>query len=196
MGLTGGIGSGKSTVGHMFAQAGAVLVDADAIVRSLTAPGGDAIPLIAERFGTAFIDAMGGMDRQRMRSLAFSDTDARHALEAIIHPLVQSATIAAAAAWEDQGKHWIVFDIPLLAESARWPSVFDLIVVVDCLHETQIGRVMTRSRLPRQTVESIIASQATRAQRRFCADAVIFNDGVTLDALRSEALQTAAWFGL
>ena len=196
LGLTGGIGSGKSTVGQMLAARGAAVLDADAISRSLTAAGGTAMPLIRECFGDAVIAADGSLDRAAMRSLVFHNADARHQLEAIIHPLVGSTTEAHAQAAIAAGAPLLVFDIPLLVESPRWPARLDHIVVVDCAIETQITRVMQRNGLERSAVQAIIDAQATRAQRRAAADWVVYNDGITLDQLRDHAHQIADFFRL
>jgi len=196
LGLTGGIGSGKSTVARMLAEFGAAIIDADANARAVTAPGGSAISAIASQFGPAFITADGAMDRDAMRALAYADNSAKERLEAIIHPLVgqegsRQAQTAAAA-----GYRCIVFDIPLLVESGRWRQQLDRILVVDCTAPTQISRVVTRSGLDSEAVQRIIAVQASRTQRLAAADAVIFNDGLTLDGLRAEVLQIALAFGL
>ncbi|MBP7353404.1 MAG: dephospho-CoA kinase [Comamonas sp.] len=196
LGLTGGIGSGKSTVGQMLAARGAALLDADAISRSLTAAGGAAMPLIRERFGSEVIGTDGSLNRAAMRALVFQHADARHQLEAIIHPLVGSTTEAHAQAAIAASAPLLVFDIPLLVESPRWPARLDQIVVVDCATETQIARVMQRSGLERSAVQAIIATQATRPQRRAAADWVIYNDGITLDQLRDHAHQIADFFQL
>jgi dephospho-CoA kinase len=174
IGLTGGIGSGKSTVSAALAALGAVIVDTDAIARQLTLPGGAAIAAIAEQFGPGFIDASGALDRGRMRELAFGDPDARRRLEAILHPLIGRETEAQAAA---AAGHTIVFDVPLLVESGRWRAEVDKVLVVDCTVETQIARVMARSGWARAAVEAVVAQQATRASRRAAADAVLYNEG-------------------
>lgn len=196
LGLTGGIGSGKSTVGQMLAARGAAVLDADAVSRSLTAAGGAAIPLIRERFGAGVIAADGSLDRAAMRALVFEDAQARHQLEAIIHPLVGSTTEAHAQAAIAAGAPLLVFDIPLLVESQRWPARLDYVAVVDCSTDTQITRVMQRNGLERSAVQAIIAAQASRAQRRAAADWVIFNDGLTLDQLREHTHQIADFFQL
>lgn len=196
LGLTGGIGSGKSTVGQMLAERGAALLDADAISRSLTAADGTAMAAIRDRFGTAVIAADGSLDRAAMRALVFQDPAARQQLEAIVHPLVASTTEARAQAAVADGAPLLVFDIPLLVESRRWPGLLDHIVVVDCQEITQIERVMQRSGLERPAVEAIIAAQASRAQRRAAADWVVCNDGITLAQLRDDANQIADFFGL
>lgn len=196
LGLTGGIGSGKSTVGQFLIALGAALVDADAAARSVTAAGGSAIEPVRQIFGADFITADGAMDRERMRALAFSEPDAKRRLEAIVHPLVGLAIESQARAALQQGSRCIVFDIPLLVESGRWPQKLDRILVVDCSAETQIARVMQRNGLPADAVQKIIASQATRQQRVAAADAVIFNDGLTLQGLQVQVLQAAHHFGL
>lgn len=185
IGLTGGIGSGKSTVGHMLVELGGHLVDTDAISRSLTAPGGAAIADIQREFGADLIDAQGAMDRARMRTLAFSDAGALRRLEAILHPLIgRLASERAAQALPGQ---IIVFDVPLLVESGRvWRERVDRILVVDCLPETQIQRVMARSGWERAAVAAVLAKQATREQRRAMADHVLLNEGLSLDELRAQ----------
>jgi dephospho-CoA kinase len=189
LGLTGGIGSGKSTVGQMLVDAGGALIDADAIARSVTAPGGAALTAIAQTFGPEYITQDGALDRDRMRTLVFSDASAKQRLEAIIHPLVSSSTQAQAQAAVNAGHKLLVFDVPLLVESGRWRAQLDGVLVVDCEVATQIERVMTRSGLSAETVQRIIDAQATRAQRLSAADWVIFNEGLSLDALKAKAHQ-------
>jgi dephospho-CoA kinase len=196
VGLTGGIGSGKSTVARMLAERGAVVIDADALARQVTLAGGAAIAAIAAQFGAQFIDSFGAMDRVRMRDQVFADADAKRRLEAIIHPLVHAQTEQLAEQAAADGCRCIVFDVPLLVESRRWRKRVDRVLVVDCLSETQILRVMARSALTREAVEKIIASQASRQQRLRAADAVVYNDGLTIEQLRSEVGQTSANFGL
>jgi dephospho-CoA kinase len=183
IGLTGGIGSGKSTVAAAWAQAGAVVVDTDAIARALTAAGGAALPRLAEVFGPTIIDAHGALDRERMRGLAFSDPLARARLEQVLHPMIgQQAQEQAARA----GERTVVFDVPLLAESSHWRARVQRIVVIDCEEHTQVARVMARSGWSRDAVARVIAQQATRARRRAIADAVIYNEGLTRDALQAQ----------
>jgi len=196
LGLTGGIGSGKSTVARMLADLGAALIDADQTARDLTGPGGRAMAAIAQAFGPEFVGADGAMDRQRMRQLAFSQPEARQRLEAIIHPLVSLVTAEQAQSAREAGKPLVVFDIPLLVESRHWPRKLDTVVVVDCRPETQITRVMARSALERDTIESIIATQASRQARRAAADAIVYNDGLSLETLRNQVRTLAARFGL
>lgn len=185
LGLTGGIGSGKSTVSQMLVDLGAHLVDTDAISRALTAPGGDAVPVIAQHFGPDLIDAQGAMDRQRMRELAFADPTTLARLESILHPMIQRAAAdEAARAHPDQH---IVYDVPLLAESGdHWRQRVDRILVIDASPETQIARVMVRSGWPREAVERVLRKQADRELRRALADHIIVNEGLTLDELQRE----------
>ena len=187
IGLTGGIGSGKSTVAQMLVASGAALIDADAISRDVTAPGGAAIALIAAQFGPQAITPEGAMNRDVMRQRIFDDLAAKKQLEAIIHPLVSSESARQAEAAYKAGSSLLVFDIPLLVESHRWRQQLDKVLVVDCTEATQISRVMARdassSGWTRGAVEKVIAQQASRAQRRAAADEVIYNDGMTLEAL-------------
>ena len=197
IGLTGGIGSGKSTVSAMLSSLGAVVIDADAISRQLTAPGGAALPSIAQTFGSQMIDPHGAMDRQAMRALVFGNPKARQQLEAIIHPLVTQTIRQQAQAATEAGARVVVLDIPLLVEAGtRWRMQVDRIVVVDCEPATQRERVIARSGLAAEEVERIIGQQASRQQRLACADLVIFNQGLSLDALRQQVQQAARYFGL
>lgn len=197
LGLTGGIGSGKSTVASIMASAGAAVMDADAISRALTLPGGRAIPAILAEFGEQLIAPDGAMNRDAMRALVFSNPESKRQLEAIIHPLVgqvlQEESIAAIAA----GHACLVYDVPLLVESGeRWRRQVDWVCVVDCGVETQIQRVMSRSQLGRAEIERIISQQASRQQRLDCADAVIFNEGIDLAHLKQLVHEMMARFGL
>lgn len=196
IGLTGGIGSGKSTVLAMLADLGAATADADAISRGLTAAGGAAIPAIREAFGADFITADGALDRARMRQQVFTHPEARQALEAIIHPRVAQALAAHTQQAQAEGRPCLVLDIPLLVESGRWRRTLDRVMVVDCAPETQVQRVMARSGLARAEVEAILAAQATRAQRLAAADVVICNDALSLPALAEAVRQAALAFGL
>ncbi len=196
IGLTGGIGSGKSTVSGMLAARGAVVVDADAISRSLTAAGGAAIEPIAAEFGRNYITVEGALDRTLMRELAYHDLNAKRKLEAIIHPLVGRATQRQAQEAMDQRKPCVLFDIPLLVESGHWRPRLHRVLVIDCGEETQIQRVVARNGLTRHEVEKIIAAQAPRAQRLAAADMVIHNQALSLDGLRCEVAQIAGHFGL
>ena len=184
IGLTGGIGSGKSTAGRVLAELGAVVIDTDLIARQLTLPGGAAIELIAGEFGAELIAADGALDRTRMRDLVFADTSAKRRLEAILHPLIGVETERQARA--APGTPALVFDVPLLVESGRWRSLVDKVLVVDCRETTQVERVVQRSGWAPAAVQAVIAQQASRHQRRASADAVIFNDGIGTDQLADE----------
>ena len=196
IGLTGGIGSGKSTVARVLVTCGATLIDADAISRQLTAPGGAAISELAQQFGPQIITGEGAMDRERMRQLAFSDPAVKGQLEAIIHPLVSQESTRQARAAVQSGCTCIVFDIPLLVEAGHWRQQLDRVLVVDCTEETQIARVIARNALSRDMVVKIIAGQARRAQRLAAADACICNEGLSLQALEQQVRELASCFGL
>lgn len=196
IGLTGGIGSGKSTVAALLAELGAAVIDADAISRQTTAAGGAAIAAIRREFGAEFITADGALDRERMRARVFADPAARRRLETIVHPLVAAETARQTQAAIDAGRRCLVYDVPLLVESAHWRGRVDQVLVVDCETETQIERTMRRSGLARAAVEDIVAAQASRLQRLHAADAVIYNDGIPLDGLKRLAQETARRFGL
>ena len=183
IGLTGGIGSGKSTVAASLAALGAGIVDTDAIARALTAPGGGALPQVVEAFGPQAIGADGALDRDHMRALAFSELDARQRLEAILHPLIGTEALRQAATMQGSV---VVFDVPLLAESLHWRPRVQRVLVVDCSEATQIERVMRRSGWSRDAVERVIAQQVSRRLRRSIADAVIHNDGLAPAALDAE----------
>ena len=188
-GITGGIGSGKSTVSGMLVAAGAHLIDADAISRRLTDVGGVAISPVVQQFGQAMLTPAGALDRDAMRDLIFSSLAAKSQLENIIHPLVNQACAAQASQAADDGKPCVLFDVPLLVESGRWRQQLDLVLVVDCLEATQISRVMQRSSWTADAVQKVIAAQASRAQRLAAADIVIYNDGLSLLELQAVVQQ-------
>ena len=197
IGLTGGIGCGKSTVADMLAARGAAVIDADAISRSLTAPGGRAMAAIAQTFGPQMVDAQGAMDRQAMRNMVFQNPQAKQQLEAIIHPLVSQITAEQVQAAVQSGHRVLVFDVPLLVESGeRWRKQVDRVIVVDCDAETQRQRVMARSGLAAEEIDRIMALQASRSQRLACADTVILNQGLSLAELETQVAQLATDFGL
>ena len=193
IGLTGGIGSGKSTVAAILSNLGATLIDTDAISRAITLSGGPAIPAIQAAFGADVLDATGGLDRARMRDIVFAEADAKRRLEAILHPLIgieteRQATAAAGTT--------IVFDVPLLVESKRWRRIVDRVLVVDASEATQLSRVVARSGWAPDAVRAVIAQQAPRRERRAAADAVVFNDGLSLEALAGEVRSLwARWIG-
>lgn len=194
IGLTGGIGSGKSTVASLLAAQGAWLVDTDAIARQLTAPGGLALPALVHEFGPDIVGASGALDRARMRALAFGNAAAKARLEAVLHPLIGAEADAQAA--RAAGRP-VVFDVPLLAESKRWRQRVDRVLVVDCPQPVQVQRVMQRSGWPAEAVERVIAQQAPRGHRRAIADAVIHNGESTRieDLAAMVAGLWAAWIG-
>ncbi len=183
IGLTGGIGSGKSTVAALLAQHGAVVIDTDLIARQLTWRGGAAIEAIRHAFGAELVDAGGALDRARMRALVFSDSAAKQRLEAILHPMIGSETERQAHA---TGAPAVVFDVPLLVESGRWRARVDKVLVVDCREETQVARVAARSGWTMQAAQAVIDQQAPRMRRRSSADAVLYNDGITPEQLDDE----------
>lgn len=200
IGLTGGIGSGKSTVAKILQQLGAVVVDADAISRQLTAAGGAAIPAISQQLGVELIGSDGAMNRDAVRALVFRDPGIRLKLEGIIHPLVSEETTRQDAAAVASGRRCVVYDIPLLVESLRWRGRLDRVLVVDCLPSTQIDRVMAREVArpgwSRPAVEQVMAAQASRGQRLAAADICVYNEGVSLDGLTQILRQLAKGFGL
>ncbi|MGL4437132.1 MAG: dephospho-CoA kinase [Giesbergeria sp.] len=196
VGLTGGIGSGKSTVATMLMACGAAVVDADQISRQLTAANGAALPAIAQAFGPSLIATDGALDRARMRELIFRQPQARQQLEAIIHPLVGQETARQAQEAMAQGRRMVVYDIPLLVESGHWRRQLDAVIVVDCREPTQIDRVVARSQLSPDAVRDIMAAQASRRQRRACADIVLFNDSIPLPHLQAQVSLVARSFGL
>ena len=191
IGLTGGIGSGKSTVAGFWVEAGATLVDTDGISRQLTAAGGAALPLIAAEFGARMIGADGALDRAQMREQVFRDPHAKHRLEALLHPLITAQAMGEADAATST---LVVFDVPLFVESGRWRARVERVLVVDCEESTQVERVMQRSggSWTRAAVQAVIAQQASRIARRATADAVIYNDGATTLAQLREQVQRLA----
>jgi len=177
IGLTGGIGSGKTAVSSLLAQLGAGIVDTDLIARQITAPHGSAIALIEKQFGPDFITTDGALNRDKMRSLVFATPEARKSLEAITHPLIRQEAAKQALQLSKGGATYLVFVVPLLIESGSWQNLIDRLVVVDCPQETQIQRVVQRSNLSREEVEKILAAQASRQERLKHADMVIENQG-------------------
>ena len=191
------MGSGKSTVAGMLATRGAAVIDADAISRSVTAPGGRAIEAITKIFGANMITPDGAMNRQTMREQIFQNPQAKRQLEAIIHPLVSQITAEQTQHALNTGHCCLVFDVPLLVESGeRWRRQVDRVLVIDCDTETQRQRVMARNGLPAEEIDRIMAQQASRAQRLACADVVIVNQSMNLLELEAQISQVAADFGL
>jgi dephospho-CoA kinase len=195
IGLTGGIGSGKSTVARLLEARGAGVIDTDEIARALTRSSGQAIPALRKTFGDDIILPDGGLDRSRMRQLAFGDVSVRHQLESVLHPLVMHEAGRQATALRSMAV--LVFDVPLLIESAGWRRRVDRVLVVDCSEQTQLNRVMARSAWSAETARAVMLAQASRAERLQAADDVILNDGLTPEQLESavDALWTR-WQGL
>ncbi|WP_059413480.1 dephospho-CoA kinase [Cupriavidus basilensis] len=178
IGLTGGIGSGKTRVADLFATRGAALIDTDLLAHEITAPGGLAIAALVAAFGPGCLRADGAMDRDAMRALVFADPAAKARLEAITHPLIRQLTEARAAEIRAAGRHpYLIYVVPLLVESGTWASRVDRVLVVDCSEATQVARVMARNGFTRAQVEAIMAKQARRAERLARADDVVDNDG-------------------
>lgn len=173
IGLTGGIGSGKTLVADMFAARGAAIVDTDQIAHQLTTAGGKAIPAIRAQFGEDFLTPDGAMDRAKMRECVFADPAAKKRLEAILHPLIRIETEQAAI--QAQGSY-LMFAVPLLVESGSWKSRVSRVLVIDCPEHLQVARVTKRNGLPEAQVRAIMAAQATREARLAAADDVILND--------------------
>ena len=182
IGLSGGIGSGKSTVAKMLVASGATLIDTDAIARTVTAAGGAALPALQREFGDSIFDADGGLDRAAMRKRAFADTQLRRRLEAVLHPMIGAEAQHQADAANGAA---LVFDVPLLAESKHWRARVHRVLLIDCRTETQIERVIARPGWTHEAATHAIAAQATREARRSIADAVIFNDGLSLRELQA-----------
>lgn len=193
VGLTGGIGSGKSTVAQMLVRHGAELVDADAIARQITQPNGAALVPIAQALGTHLVTPAGDLDRAALRELVFRDPTALQKLEAITHPLVaQGMDQAVAAATAPV----VVLDIPLLVESRRWRHGLDRVIVVDCGTDTQWQRVKARNGWPDETIASVLQAQSPRLKRLQAADAVLCNDGIDPTQLADEVATLARLLGL
>jgi dephospho-CoA kinase len=195
VGLTGGIGSGKSAAARMFEDLGVTVVDSDAIAHQLTAPGGAAIDLIRKTFGPDYVTPEGAMDRARMRELVFADAAKKLDLEAILHPMIRERsgelTRAASSAY-------VILMVPLLVESRDFRARYRRILVVDCPEDMQVARVIARNALDARQVRSIMASQAPRPARLAAADDVIDNSRDLahlrrqVEALHERYLQLAA----
>ncbi len=185
VGLTGGIGCGKSSASQLFSELGIDVVDTDVIARQLTQPGGQAISLIKNSFGNAFLTADGALDREKMRNLVFSDSRARHQLEKILHPLILQETIAQI---EHSRSPYAILVVPLLLETNDYNPIVQRILVIDCEERTQISRTMARSQLSEQQVKAIMAQQISRKDRLLKADDVILNDR-DIDFLKAQVIQ-------
>ena len=182
IGLTGGIGSGKSAAASRFAELGAAIVDTDAIAHELTAPGGSAVPALRSQFGGEYITADGGLDRARMRRLVFQDPEARKKLEAILHPLIRAESRARIAVAD---RPYVVVVVPLLLETGAYRDLIDRVLVVDCAEKWQLQRAAQRSGLSEDEVRAIMAAQLARAERLARADDVLPNDG-SIEDLRQK----------
>ncbi|TAN50138.1 MAG: dephospho-CoA kinase [Betaproteobacteria bacterium] len=185
VGLTGGIGSGKSAAAEEFARLGATVVDTDAIAHELTRAGGAAIGAIRQQFGADYVDASGAMDRARVRALVFADAAARKRLEALLHPLIRAESERRAAAASGR---YVVLVVPLLVESPGNRERVSRVLVIDCPEAVQSERVQRRSRLDEKAVQAIMRSQVSRAVRLAAADDVIDNSG-TIAALHNQVAE-------
>jgi len=193
IGLSGGIGSGKSTVAAMLGALGLPVLDADALARACTAAGGAAIEPISAAFGAAFIGPDGALDREQMRALVFAQPEARQRLEAIVHPLVRATIEQACEQIRLQGQSdCVVLDLPLLAEAPHWLEQVDAVWVVDCTPETQTTRVLQRNGWPLEQVQAVLAAQASRAHRLALADVVLDNESATLPQLQAQVQRAYA----
>lgn len=195
VGLTGGIGTGKSTAADRFAEHGIALIDADLLAHQLTGAQGPAMPAIQAEFGDEYVTPEGALDRARMRALAFADDGARLRLEAILHPRIRAATEAAIRA---AASPYVVLVIPLLFESPNWRERVDRAVVVDCPEAQQVERVVRRSGLTEAMVRAIMGRQVDRATRRRLADDILDNSHgpaelrAAVDVLHARYLALAA----
>jgi dephospho-CoA kinase len=185
VGLTGGIGSGKSTVADCFAALGVPVIDTDVVARELTAPGGATLEAIRKAFGETVMQAEGNLDRAALRHLVFSDAGARRRLEAILHPRIRQAVEQALAKLTTP---YALIVIPLLVETGAYRGVLNRVLVVDCPEEKQIARVKARSGLAEEEVKAILAAQVSRAERRAAADDILLNTG-SPEALCAEVEQ-------
>lgn len=196
LGLTGGIGSGKSTLGALLQEQGALLLDADRVAHALTAPQGAAIAAIAQAFGDDFIQSDGAMDRERMRAHVFADASARARLEAIVHPLVRQELLAQADRAQAEGVACMVFDVPLLLRATHWRAGMHRVLVVDCSPATQIARVTARNGMTAEAVMRVLQAQISRSALLAGADLCVCNDGISLDELKRLARAIGTQFGL
>lgn len=192
VGLTGGIGSGKSEVANFLGKLGAAIIDTDTISHQITASSGLAIPAIRQQFGEQMIAPDGSLDRHKMRTLIFDNPSSKLALENITHPLIRKITEDQASAALQQNPPYIVFVVPLLIESGNWlgqtPKKIDYVVVVDSTEDEQLSRVQSRSNMDQLSIEKIIATQAKREDRLAAADYIIKNDG-SLSELEKKTAQ-------
>lgn len=196
IGLSGGIGSGKSTVATMLEKLGATVVDADAISRATTAAGGIALPAIVSVFGSEYLDLNGALNRPKMRTTVFHDPAAKKRLEHLLHPFIRDEMMSQANLATLRGVRHVIFDIPLLIESGVWRNFVDSVLIVDCTPATQKLRVQARSGLNQDMVQSIISAQASRIDRLRAADIVVFNDDCSLAQLATSVQEIATKIGL
>jgi dephospho-CoA kinase len=196
IGLTGGIGSGKSTVSAQLRQMGATIVDADVISRSVTGSNGSAIPALTAAFGSSILSSNNALDRARMRRLIYSNPASKIQLEAIVHPLVQTEMQHQSTLAEANGPCCIIFDVPLLLETAYWRRMLHRILVIDCTEQTQISRVMQRDGLSAEQVQRVVLAQVSRLDRLQAADIALFNDGISPQILALRVQEIGAQFGL
>lgn len=185
VGLTGGIGCGKSSASQLFSEFGIDIIDTDVIARQLTQPGGQAISSIRDFFGNAFLTADGALDREKMRNLVFSNSSARYQLEKILHPLILQEAIAQI---EHSHSPYAILVVPLLLETNDYNPIVQRILVIDCEEQIQISRTMARSQLSEQQVKAIMAQQISRKSRLQRADDVILNDRDT-ESLKAQVIQ-------
>ena len=193
VGLTGGVGSGKSTASDMFGELGAGIVDTDVISRELTAPGGAAIPALREAFGPDYIDQNGALDRARMRALVFGDPAARTKLEAILHPAIRAEV---RVRLENSDRPYVIVVVPLLLETGAYHDLTDRVLVVDCTEEEQLRRTTQRSGVTGDAARAIMAAQLPRAERLTRADDVLSNAGSIEDLRRNVARLHAKYLDL
>jgi dephospho-CoA kinase len=192
VGLTGGIGCGKTTVADMFGALGASLVDTDLIAHAMTAPHGPAMAALAAEFGPASVAPDGAMDRAWMRALVFADATARQRLEAILHPMIRDAALAAADAATGP---YVMYVVPLLIESGTWRARVHRVLAIDCPEEMQVARVMARNSMTEQQVRAIMAAQVSRSARLAAADDVISN-AAGIDELQPQIARLHAQYML
>ncbi len=185
IGLTGGIGCGKSAAAEIFAQFGAAVIDTDQIARQLTETGRPALLAIGEQFGADYLLPDGSLDRPRLRRRVFADTDAKKKLEHILHPLIKEEVRKRLA---DVQAPYVVIVVPLLLETGNYGDLTQRVLVVDCSEAQQVARVMARSNLTAEEVRAIMAAQINRAERLRRADDLCKNHG-DLSALQNQVLQ-------
>jgi dephospho-CoA kinase len=198
VGLTGGVGSGKSTIGTMLSDRGAALVDADLIAHQLTSAGGAAVEALRDAFGAEAIASDGSLDRAYMRARVFSDAALRAQLESLLHPMIRAAMRERAAKLAAEGAPYVVFVVPLLVETGNWGSYVDRVLLIDCSEATQLTRLRARAGIDEMTARKIIAVQATRQERLAVADDVLLNEapldqiGHKVERLHRTYLRSAA----